>query len=545
MENKKKEINKYKAESIEAQKYRDLFEEILKCGIRDWVEKDGKNIPDLKHPIDPSYSRLDFIHLHGFLIDWVSQGKHRKPVSEAREKERRQDFRNELNKRAAGLAEVFRLGRNRNIKSGRIKIGIQTAAEFLDVELIHLLAEFLKDCESKKIQLLLHSEYKGTIEDFLREAPKLVRQLESESAQLIAQDHQEQPSEQTTTESGHGIDRVNDREKWLDPYNFDALPLEGRDDERKSLDKFIKDDGQFKIWAIVGPSGAGKTRLASQWAYESAALKDWNRRFLHKEDRTEPEKWSNWIPDKPTLLIIDYMYGFEAVIQKLMHHRLESDVPKIRLLLIDHVFSEPLHSDKRWGFSGDGSSLNRNEKYFFDLKPLDLIHTQDQEEIIKSVIAHRSGFDKKSDQVDIAHKYLQETQGAYHPLFAALVGDAIIKSGNDFKIWNRRELINYYLSGDNRLPWKRGDDIGRWASHFIAVATARRGMHYSNLIEAAGNYTPSPEHFDGVKEICQKVVADNNTEILKPFEPDILGESFFLKFLRFLEDSPKYQVEFR
>ena len=542
MENKKKEINKYKAESIEDQKYRDLFEEISKCGIRDWIEKDGKNILDLKHPVYPSYSRLDFIHLHDFLIDWVSQGKHRKLMSEAKAKERKQNFRNELNKRAAGLAEVFRLGKNRNIQSGRIKIGIQTAAEFLDVELIHLLAEFLKDCESKKILLLLHSEYKDTIENFLREAPKLVRQLESESARPIAQDYQKQSSEQKTTESGHGIDRVKGAEKWLDPYNFDALPLVGRDDERKSLDKFIIDDGQFKIWAIVGPSGAGKTRLASQWAYESSALKGWDRRFLHKEDRIEPEKWSNWIPDKSTLLIIDYMYGFEAVIQKLMNHRFKPDPPKIRLLLIDHVFSEPLHSDKRWGFSGDGSSLNRNEKYFYDTKPLDLRQTLNQEAIIKSIIAHRAGIDREGGQVDIAHKYLQETQGAYHSLFAALVGDAI-KSGKNFAQWNRRELISYYLSGQ-RLPWDNGKE-GRWASHFIAAATARRGMLYSDLIKATGNYTSSPEHFDGVNAICQKVVADNNAEILKPFEPDILGESFFLKFLQFLENSPAYQKEFR
>lgn len=351
-------------------------------------------------------------------------------------------------------------------------------------------------------------------------------------------------NEQTTTESRHGIDRVKGAKKWLDPYNFDALPLEGRDDERKSLDKFIKDGGQFKIWAIVGPSGAGKTRLASQWAYESAALKDWNRRFLHKEDRAQPEKWSDWIPDKPTLLIIDYMYGFEAVIQKLMHHRLEPDVPKIRLLLIDHVFSEPLHSDKRWGFSGDGSSLNRNEKYFYETKPLDLRQTQDQEAIIKSIIAHRAKINKKSNKVNAAHDFLQNTQGAYHPLFAALVGDAI-ESGKDFTQWNRRELIDYYLSGDKRLPWKHEGDIGRWASYFIAVATARRKIAYDDLKKAAKNCPSRPKYFGDVKAICQKTITNDDEITLNPFEPDILGESFFLKFLHFLNDIPDYQEEFQ
>lgn len=354
-----------------------------------------------------------------------------------------------------------------------------------------------------------------------------------------------QENEKVITKNRFGIECVEEDEKWLDPFNHKALRLVGREKEFELLDKFIQESGQFKIWAIVGPSGAGKTRLFSEWAFNSPALEGWDCRVLHKEDRTEPEKWSNWIPDKPTLLIIDYMYGFEAVIQKFMHHRLEPDVPKIRLLLIDHVFSEPLHSDKRWGFSGDGSSLNRNEKYFFDTKPLDLRHTQDQEEIIKSIIARRAGLDIESVQVDRAHKYLQETQGAYHPLFAALVGDAMKpdQSGQNFTRWNRRQLIDYYLSGERR-PWDDGNE-GRWASHFIAAATTRRGMHYSDLIKAAGNCTSSLENFNKARGICHKVIADADTIILAPFEPDILGESFFLKFLQFLEGSPRYQAEFR
>ncbi|MDV6341099.1 ankyrin repeat domain-containing protein [Nitrosomonas sp. Is24] len=544
MENGKKEVSKFKVESIENQTYRNLFEEITKCGVRDWTKLDGKYVLDLNHPSYQSYFRLDFIHLFDFLIKWISEGKHRSVVSEAKAKERKQDFRNELNKRAAGLAEVFRLGKNRNIQSSRVKIGVQTAAEFLDIELIHLLAEFLKDCESKKIRLLLHSEYEKDIENFLLDTPRLVAQLQSKSLRPITLDKQEQQlPEQTGADSRFRIEHVQGKEKWLDPYNHKELPLVGRKNEIALLDKFVEAEGQFKIWAIAGPSGSGKTRLASQWAYGLSALKDWDCRVLHKEDRTEPEQWDNWLPDNPTLIVIDYMYGFEDAILKLMKCSKKAK-SKVRLLLIDHVFSEPLHSDKRWGFSGDGSSLNRNEKYFFDTKPLDLRETEDQEIIIKSIIAHRAGINIKSDEVNEAHDSLQNMQGAYHPLFAALVGDAI-KSGKDFTVWNRRELIDYYLSGDNRLPWELENDSGRWASHFTAVAIARRGMTYRDLIEAAGNCISAPECFYDVKAICQNIVADNDAITLAPFEPDILGESFFLKFLQFLEKSPKYQEEFR
>ncbi len=532
MEDEEKKNNIiFTAESIVNSNYRDLFREIGDCGMRDWMKKDGTNVPDLKHPLyPPPYLRLDFRHLFDFL--------------KARADIRIRKLQLEIDKSSIQW-ETFRQGRNRNVSNEVVTTGICTASRFLKIPLISLLAQFLEDCESKKIRLFSYAEYEKTITDFLREAPDIVKRLQSKSPQFFTPDKQEQQlPEQVVTENRYRIDRVEGEEKWLDPYNFNELPLVGREKEFELLNRFIETEEQFKIWAIAGPSGSGKTRLASQWAYDLPARKGWDCRVLHKEDRAEPKKWAKWSPDKPTLVIIDYMYGFEAVIQKLMNHRFKPDTPKIRLLLIDHVFSEPLHSDERWGFTGDGSSLNRNEKYFFDTKPLDLRQTQDQETIIKSIIVHRAGINKKSEQVDIAHKYLQETQGAYHPLFAALVGDAI-KSDKNFTQWNRRELIDYYLSGDDRLPWEHGNDSGRWASHFTTVATARRRIYYRDLIAAAGNCTSSPEHFDEVKAICQKIVTDNNTEILKPFEPDILGESFFLKFLQFLENSPAYQKEFR
>ncbi|GJL72924.1 MAG: hypothetical protein NMNS01_21230 [Nitrosomonas sp.] len=349
-----------------------------------------------------------------------------------------------------------------------------------------------------------------------------------------------------TQSSRHGIERVEGQEKWLSPCNYDALPLVGRKKEVELLDNFIKSDGQFKIWAIAGPSGSGKTRLAYEWAYDSEVLKDWDRRVLHKEDLSTPKKWENWSPDRPTLIIIDYLYGFEKIVLELMNRRSMLTEHKIRLLLIDHIFSKPLYSDKRWGFSGDQESFDRNEKFFHGPTPLDLEKTENQAEIIKSIIAKRADIDLGSNQIKEAHDYLLNTEGAYRPLFAALIADAI-NSGKDFNSWNRRELINYYLSGEKRLPWEH-EDLGMnglWASHFIAAATARRGMNYNDLFEATENCKSAPVHFGDAQEICQKAVTDKNEIILKPLEPDILGESFFLKFLQFIKKSNKYKTEFQ
>ena len=547
MERKKK----FTEASIINKDYIKLFAEIKQCGMRAWdkrseKKKKKKPVIFIEHTQYSSYMVLDFKNLYKYLIKLLGGDKRRKI-----------DFVDAINNSGVSWT-TFRQGQSRNISSDNVKTGLEAAAEFFNIALIELLANFLVDCEDdgNKVRLTAHAQYEEIIKSFIRKAPELVRALETDSAQTSKQEIQNQPPKQVVPANRQGIERVQGAEKWLDPYNFDELPFVGRKKEIELLDNFIKSDGQFKIWAITGPSGSGKTRLACQWAYESKVLENWDCRVLHKEDRTDLEKWASWTPDKPTLIIIDYLYGFEKVVLELMRHRLEPTDSKVRLLLLDHVFPKPLHSDKRWGFSGDGSSLNHNEKYFFDLEPLDLAKKSDQTresdqvEVIRSIIAHRAGIDKTNPQIEKAHDYLlgMEDQKAYHPLFAALVGDAI-RSNKDFSAWNRRELINYYLSGEKRLPWEHKDLglHGRWASHFIAIATARRGIRYSDLIEATENCLFAPEYLDNVQEICQKVIADNDETTLAPFEPDILGESFFLNFLQFIKKpvNIKFKNEFQ
>ena len=323
------------------------------------------------------------------------------------------------------------------------------------------LLEFLELCYDDNLPLVAFDNNQSSLKDTIEDLKKFIANSNNEAGHGYDLYVKENTGViKPAPENSYKIECVKGEDKWLDPYNFDELPFVGRDYELKLLDEFVNQEDQFKIWAIAGPSGAGKTRLACQWAHDSDALINWDCRILHKEDRTEPEQWANWSPNRPSLIIIDYLFGFEEVVLNLMGRCLRPTEYKVRLLLIDHVFSAPLHNDERWGFSGDGSSLNRNEKYFFNLQPLDLTKVQEQEKIIKKIIARRAGIDEKDSQVEIARAYLLKAKGAYYPLFAALVGDAI-KSGKDFRAWNRRELIYYYLAGLSRVNY-----LGRFGDNY-------------------------------------------------------------------------------
>lgn len=511
--------------------YKQLFIEVTKCGeSRSWKKKNGKDVPALKHPTYPDYLRLDFIHLYSFIIHQIEQ----EGLSET-------DFKNKLENTAERLPNTFRQGRNRNISSLKAGLGICTAAKFLNTPLILLLAQFLEECEADNICLASHRAFEDTIKSLLLDAKRIATQLKSKSSQT--QKLELIPS--TQKETFDGLELVYGEEKWLDPYNLNEILFVARDAELEKLDQFAKHDDKFNIWAIEGPSGAGKTRLTVEWINRSKAdtLNGWDLHILHKQDRSNPNYWLTWSPSKPTLIIIDYIFGFNEVINNLLVRCTKPLAHNIRLLVIDHVFPRPFYRDERWGFSLDQSSLNRNEKYFYDQKPLELGVPKDQETVMRGIISQRAKTDSQSYAANEAIDYLKKTQGAWHPLFAALAGDAI-SSGKDFTKWNRRELISYYLA-DGRLPWKLDDKLeGRWASYFISVATVRRGVKYCDMIKVAAECESSPEEFGKVKETCQHIIADDNPRRLAPFEPDIFGESFFLLFLNGLESSKVYQKEF-
>lgn len=69
---------------------------------------------------------------------------------------------------------------------------------------------------------------------------------------------------------------------WLNPYNHHSIPLIGREAEKKVLDKFIEPDDDFLTLYVVAPSGAGKTRLISQWMRKYVADPDDTEGFEKK-----------------------------------------------------------------------------------------------------------------------------------------------------------------------------------------------------------------------------------------------------------------------
>jgi len=335
-------------------------------------------------------------------------------------------------------------------------------------------------------------------------------------------------------------------EAWLNPFNHKTLPLIGRKAELARLIDFAYADTPFLIWALIAPSGAGKTRLASHWMLDYQEKPNWDVGFLRERETTF---WENWTPDRNTIIVIDYIFAFDSVIKTIrkrcktltkvgaLHHR-------VRLLAIDHVFPEvfkELSRDTVWSAALDVTSqqllLQTRSEFFDNAKPLRLSEAVDRAAVLEGIIAHRAELGLEDPRLFAAVNSLKAMgEAAQHPLFAALIGDAV-RLGHPPTSLKRHELIDNYLSGGNRLPWERlsnspeapfTSEEGMWIGAAVSAATLRRGTRFyvldENLPERTDNHAVLYRH-------CRTITSSNNPEPLPPFEPDILGENLLLRLL--------------
>nr|WP_306266980.1 ankyrin repeat domain-containing protein [Pararhizobium sp. IMCC3301] len=357
-----------------------------------------------------------------------------------------------------------------------------------------------------------------------------------------------------------------DKSNWLDPTVVDALPFVGRDKEMRTLNDFVLKEQGFGVWALSGPSGAGKTRLLNHWlhefseksAFKSDGKRIWNFGFLNQIVKSNWNgDWSTWEPEFSTLIVIDYIHLFTADIRSLFARwggSANTLPPKksVRLLLVDHIFPDNLNElrrDPRFGGIIDSHvDLNKKRKLFFNERPLFLQKEQQSETDLQSIICRASdifqadGEDKSLDKINLkaAIEHLENTEGAWCPLFAALKGYAIAKGELSDAFGNRRDLIDYYLDSSNRLPWKslpegmNPDEHGEWIGCLIAAASALRGVSYKKLYAQLPDAVQRDlhKHSDAILAYSCALISKPDTQNIGAFEPDIIGESFFLLVLK-------------
>ncbi|MEL6415733.1 MAG: ankyrin repeat domain-containing protein, partial [Pseudomonadota bacterium] len=355
---------------------------------------------------------------------------------------------------------------------------------------------------------------------------------------------------------------------WLNPYNHSTLTLEGREEEMKRLTRFAEQDGMFRVLPVIAPSGAGKTRLISEWMRRYSPKTNletkWEAGILSSDDNQnarDPKPWSEWEITRNTLIVIDYTYAFDEVVRAIAEraiHRKDGRNFKVRLIVIDHVMPKMLQDDFLWQKVASSKRIADQFRSAYLEPELILKSAGDKSKMLGKIITasakvggrdlseHSQIIKDALAELDRMGKAQGERDCVRHPLFAALMGRALRDPGfqMDFSNWTRRDLVQQYFTGKDRLPWttaqsepgeiaKRSAMRGLKAGALVSAATLRRGLDRHEVKPLLN------EDFEASFQVAQRIVSSSSPFEVGPFLPDILGETFLLKFLAETESRPE------
>lgn len=367
----------------------------------------------------------------------------------------------------------------------------------------------------------------------------------------------------------------------LSPLNHTSK-LHGREEEIQRLDDLLEsDESPFQLMFVIGPSGAGKTRLATQWFRENIDHETWQAGFI--TDDTKLEEWKVWEERQltcDTLIVVDYIYRFKNVVrcitQKGLRHinytdnmcrKNTSDEAftkrpiRLRLIILDHVLPDQasfltLDIHKKEAFGLEQGKVNAHLQRMHKNHPP--LYLKQSKQMLTALIDDASGNMQSEQNIEKAYETLTridirtkneeatniegETGFAHHPLFAILIGQALKnKPIEEIEYWQRSDLIGHYFT-DNRLPWDKNN--GQLIGAAIAAATALQGIKYDAVFDAFLTFNID---FDGRNkasfiDTCNYLISSYNKNTLEKFQPDILGQTFVLLFYEnFKCTSPKRQ----
>lgn len=239
-------------------------------------------------------------------------------------------------------------------------------------------------------------------------------------------------------------------------YYAGIAPFIGREIEMSELNAFLDNpEMAFKWWAITGPGGCGKSRLA--YEFKKQLPNDWKSRYLDSEDYDNLFDLADKLTEK-TLLIADYVQEHAKELGKFMA-KLNNN-PRNRPLRVLLVERETNDESRVASWVTQLYSSVHNEaqfkkachKEFLNLQPLS---DDNLKKIIKNyAIAMKSEYNQgnimSDEKADMLLQKLKTIDPIlYRPLYAMFLTDAYIE-GNDSERWNREDILDYIIGRENK-----------------------------------------------------------------------------------------------
>lgn len=335
-------------------------------------------------------------------------------------------------------------------------------------------------------------------------------------------------------------------------YSEEITEFVGRNEQIDELRKFvISENSSFSWWAIVGPGGAGKSRLALEFikrARTGQLLGSYaNYYFVGVVDQLP-------CPDSilhSSLIVIDYVRSHSLKLgnwlEDLSNHVVKQDII-IRVLLIEREGDG--FEDAPWintiideCFHKDVFENTCYDKSFLKLEPLQ------KGDLIKIMVSYADAYQKQFDPAQLYTMYEQfeKIDKMYNrPLYAMFIADAWINEAEQAYKWGRNALLGYIVNREISIyedllssvviGTRRGSSLSEAFLACKLVATIYGNTELKSLGNALPDYWKMLEgtalqqqYRDAETMLVTLNLAEerkNNVTVIIPVEPDLVGEFF-------------------
>lgn len=320
--------------------------------------------------------------------------------------------------------------------------------------------------------------------------------------------------------------RVSDSNRMH--FRSQRVPFIGHTAELEKLWAFMDTEQPFLWWLITGEGGSGKSRLALELCLRHQET--WKVGFL--PDSSGYNRWSEWTPKGPTLIIVDYCSLRAKEIQSIVLALATREPPlehRVRLLLVERSINGQWWTD----FHGTGTTRLLVESVGHDEPITTSEMTDDQLWQAITVILEKSAI-KLPDKEETLRALLK-LDPLRRPLFATLAADALA-AGRDIRVWDKTALLRDVLQREIEQFWKP-DGVTERDQNLLCFATLQGGMFVRDLeipvfslADLPTIDSTDPSRFNAGR--YQTMTGMSSTEFLSPLKPDVLGEFFVLERLK-------------
>lgn len=347
-----------------------------------------------------------------------------------------------------------------------------------------------------------------------------------------------------------------------------ALEVIGREEEEKKLMHFVDDVPGFRWTQVSGDGGQGKSRLALNLL--DSLGENWNKGFIHSPElKAFNDKWRQWRPDRPTLIVIDYVLSDIRNLANLFYYlsvRNKKLLHPVRVLVVEREnwklsatepFYDPTEQRKRepqrppYAFS----------KWYEDIvgREIDLISSHcnsvdnihlgglNQTQLLKICKKWLSLISKSDKHLastaivtdEIISTTLSRIDHSGRPLYAYFLAEAL-EFQADVYGWRTSDLLKFTLKREIQHRWEYifdGPPPDLEESHpaleIAALTTMLGGLDLSRLDDLRDwSFTESKIRRQVMAIVGQEVSSGIPTKHLSALRPHLLGDWFVLESMK-------------